>query len=597
MLKLWQNRFFATAFLGSLATVLAFDVLWCLSASFKGLGIVQTYVSAVILALLMALPSLLWRRRWPVAVALTVADLLALANLMYCRTYLAPIPPASYLLVDNVVQFGDAIFGSLRLYDLIFPAITFVTLTLAHPCRKQHDRPRNLLGYGILLGTSGIVMGVLSLFSGTPFAHIDRLKQDCYYHATPPVVYTLPVSLLHDALESSASVSEADRREAVEWLRQATEIPAADDTARYKPGSIVFIIVESLEAWPLNATVEGKPITPNLNRLTADMATTWVATRVLSQVGPGRSIDGQLLMTAGLRPMDDLVYSMVYPSNNYPHLSKAFKASGGERSYILSGDRATAWNEGAVAVSFGIDERLFRDAWDNTESFGRPRVPSDGSLLRQITDKMRQGDIWPTGEKAFVEVVTYSCHFPFNIPAEFRTIALKDKYPEYLDGYITAVNYTDAAIGRFVDYIQSRPDADSTMIVIAGDHEALGTMRNGMRDYSPLMASLVGGPYVPLIILNAPVPGRRDAVMGQVDVYPTVLHQAGLAGRTAAPTLDAAAFQGLGIPALSPVSPSYATDIAGTLYGDTTGADPAILRRVLTAPRISRTIIQADMFR
>lgn len=597
MKRLWQNRAFAAAFGGSLATVLAFDLLWCLCTSFKGLGFAQTYLYAAILALLMALPSLLWRRRWPMAAVLVVADLLAAANLMYCRTYLAPIPPASYFLGGNVAQFGDAILSSLRWYDLVFPLITVAALLLAGRGRKDPDRRGNLPGYCILLGALCLVAGVLALFTRTPFAHIEKLKQDCYYHATPPVVYTLPVSLLHDALESAAPVSEADRHRAVEWLEHGKSIPGGADSLRYRPRNIVFIIVESLEAWPLNATVEGRPITPNLNRLTADTATTWVARRVLSQVGPGRSIDGQLLMTAGLRPMDDQVYSMLYASQPYPHLSRVFKAAGGDRAYILSGDRATTWNEGAVAVSFGIDDRRFRESWDNSESFGRPRVPSDGSLLRQIAGKMRQGEIWPHGEKAFVEVITYSGHFPFNIPAEFRSIDLKDKYPEHLDEYITAVNYTDAAIGHFVDYILSRPDADSTMIVIAGDHEALGAMRPEMRGFSARTAALVDAePYVPLIILNAPVPGRRQAVMGQVDVYPTVLAQAGL--YPSAPDsdpLDAAVFRGLGISALSPLSPPYATDITGKVYGDTTGADPAILSRVLAAPRVSRTLIQAAM--
>ena len=38
-------------------------------------------------------------------------------------------------------------------------------------------------------------------------------------------------------------------------------------------------------------------------------------------------------------------------------------------------------------------------------------------------------------------------------------------------------NYTDYAIGSFIDYLKSRPDFDETMIVIAGDHEGLASDR------------------------------------------------------------------------------------------------------------------------
>lgn len=38
-------------------------------------------------------------------------------------------------------------------------------------------------------------------------------------------------------------------------------------------------------------------------------------------------------------------------------------------------------------------------------------------------------------------------------------------------------NYTDYAIGPFIDYLKSRPDFDETMIVITGDHEGLASDR------------------------------------------------------------------------------------------------------------------------
>ncbi len=602
--SLWTRRF-TIAWSGCLATILAFDLLWSMATSFRALSFPATYIFAATLATLMALPAAVWRRRWPTAAVLVIADLLAMANLMYCRTYFGPIPPASYLMAGNVAEFGDAIRHSLRLADLAFPIITVVTLAMMGKAlsRKAYSRRPGIKPWLVTFGIEVCACAICAACYGGLLGHIEHLKEECYYRATPPVIYTLPVSILADMLESNRPVSKEEIATARSWMNKKETIREQSmiqsDSAlnpAYKPDNIVMIIVESLEAWPLGKSVERQEITPNLNRLMKDTANTWFAPHVLSQVGPGRSIDGQLLMTAGLLPMADFVYSMKFPDHTYPHLAQVFRADRGMKSYLLSGDRATTWNQGAVAKSFGIDEVRFRDSWDASESFGHPRNPSDRSFLRQVAGKMKTGEIWPEGENAFVEVITYSSHFPFTIPQEHRRINLSAEYPAPLGDYITAINYTDHALGEFIDYLQSRPDASRTMIVIVGDHEALASWREPIRATSPSMMSLVDPEsFVPMIVLNSPVAGRRDAVMGQVDVYTTILDIAGLipSGR---PMSGASAdiFPGMGFSGISSL-PGFAIDLNGHVSGDTTGTDPALFDLVKSSYAVSSTIIRANL--
>lgn len=56
--NLW-NRRFTIAWAGCFATVLAFDLLWSMATSFRGLGFVQTYLYGAVLALLMGAPAML----------------------------------------------------------------------------------------------------------------------------------------------------------------------------------------------------------------------------------------------------------------------------------------------------------------------------------------------------------------------------------------------------------------------------------------------------------------------------------------------------------------------------------------------------------
>ncbi len=584
---LW-TRHYLIAWLGCLATVLAFDVLWCWQTTFRAFGFAGTYINALLLATVMSLPAVLSRRSWPLLVVMLLVDLLMIANLMYCLTYFNSIPLASYGLVGNVMDFTASIGDSFRWIYLLLPGIAVATFLLLDP--DEREQQPNVVFYLLTLGVLALVSGVTALFSGGMTRHVTELKGECYYATTPPVIYTVFGNLAAEAMERSESLTDSQRALVADWgkdhLKYLSEIPSvavpADSASRRD--NLVMIFCESLESWPIGVEVEGKPLTPNLNAALADTATTRYAPRVLSQVGNGRSIDGQLLMLAGMYPMRDFVYAMKFADNQYFTLPKAMYEQGA-RTYLLSGDKPSTWNQGLVARAFGIDHTEMKDSWDNSERIGHPKRLSDNSFFTQSIAKMQRGDVWPEGEKAYVQMVTYTGHNPFRIPKEFQTISFEGDYPGKLRDYMTAVNYTDAALGRFLDYLRGRSDWERTMVVIVGDHEALASWRHDLLA-DPLGSKIVEREgYVPLIILNAPVAGRRDAVMGQADVYSTLLDQMQLPY----------GWRGMGFSALSPQSPRFAVDYQGRVVGDTSGAPGGLVKHINDARAASDLMIRHDM--
>ena len=595
---LWTRRFLA-AWLGAFVTTLAFDVLWSLATNWKGLGFVTAYLFAAVLALLLAMPAVLTRRRWVQVVVLLVYDMWLMANVMYARTYYAVIPPASYALVDNVMQFGDSILASVKWYDFCLPLIAVAAGILMG---RRGVRPA-MRPYWLTVCVGVAVCAATAWANGGLFGHISYLKSRWNVYSSPAVVYTLPADFVYELFETIEPVDNADIEAAERYLAEHRQIVTVQtqgaDSVRPQRDNLVLVIVESLEGWPIGKTVEGQAITPNLDGMLADSAT-WACLRVQSQAGIGRSIDGQLLISSGLTPTDKFVYSMRYQDSHYPSLAKELHRALGTKSYLLSGDRANAWNQGLVARAFAFDDMRYRTEWDCSESFTHPRNPPDKSLVRQAVDKMRTGDIWPSGQRAFVELITYSSHFPFRIPAEERSIDLKGEYPEHLRGYIEAVNYTDGALGMLVDYLRSRPDWESTMVVIVGDHEGLATARAEALAH-PVGGQIVdSGLFVPMIVLNAPVPGRRDAVMGQVDVYSTVLDQMGVR-----PQWPGLGFSGVSPDkrTTSPALPCLTVDYAAGYPGrpgrvdglPLTAADSAQVSLIDRQARTGATIIAADM--
>ena len=582
---LWRPRFTAP-FLGSWLTLLCFDLLWCAETNYRPLGFTATYLSSATLALVMALPAFLRKGGATVQlIVLLLVDLFLEANLMYCRTYFEEIPAASYLLAENVAEFTDSITGSLRLTDLLLPLIAVLTWMVMR--RRSIVSAWKPYVYTLLTGAAATLCFTLPY--GGILEHIQSLRNQCYYHSAPPVIYTVPASLIAGAYEAGATESDENIAFAEDYLDRHAQLLApynvqADSIRRR---NLVFILVESLESWPIGKELQGERLAPNLNRLVGD-PTTWYCPFVYSQAGSGRSIDGQLLMTTGLYPTHSPVYSMRYFGSTYPSLAKELRHAFGADSYLLTGDRANTWNQAPMAEAFGIRETVYRNDWDCIDHFGHTHNPTDKSLYHQIIGRMRSGEIWTEGTPALVEILTFSTHHPWVIDPDARMIHFTGEGPRHLFEYCTAVNYADAAIGSFIDYLKTRSDWAETMVVIVGDHEGLNNSRKEIREFEGgKYASMVSSEgFVPMIVLNAPVPGRRNEVMGQIDVYSTVLDQMGIRP----------VWPGMGFSALDPDLPSYAAGYPVRPKPESARAD-SILRLIDAQPRVGATIIAADLLR
>lgn len=567
--------------------IILFDVIWCSGTTFRAMSDIGLYVNAIFAALVIVLPYMLTRKLWVEIVAMFAVDILLVCNLMYCRTYFTAIPLDSYLLAGNLSDFKASVVDSMRWLDLLLPLSTIAVAVICIPAYRSF--PKGCLWkYLLTIIIAGVAAYGCAMARGGFKAHYAKLKESCYYTTCTTPIYTVAGSMLYDAVGSSSQITDADCDMVAQWMEQKQELRPYAPLADSIPGrkNLVIILCESLESWVLDREVDGKEITPVINSLLKD-PTTLYAPNVLTQVGSGRSIDCQLLLNAGMMPMESSVYSMKYPNNRYFTLNQALKEKNGAKGYILTCDKPIVWNQEPIAKSFGIDSLLDRDSWKNDEMVGNPAKLSDGSFLRQSVDKMKNGEIWPEGENAFVQFVTYSGHNPFRLPDKLKSIDFSEKYPQRMRDYMTMANYTDKSLGTLLQYLRSRSDYDSTLIVITGDHEGLAADRAEILKSSEARGIVAEEQFTPFIVLNSPVGGRYDKVMGQIDMYPTLLNLM---------HLDDYRWKGMGQSILTDGKPAFAiSSMTNRVVGDTVGVDPAIVDNILTARAVSDRIITFDM--
>ena len=577
---------------GMFATLMAFVIIWCAGTTFRAMSDWMLYVVNIFAALLLSMPAVMARKVWIQIIIMVLLDGLLISNLMYCRTYLTAIPPDSYLLAGNLADFTASVADSLRLADLAFPIITIITALLALRARRDSwtwSRPR----YVCITLAAGLTAWMGLIPRGGFYKEYDRLTESCYYSTTGVPSYTVAGHIIYNLMSRTTTLTPELKNEVDRWFYEKERVRSFSALPHEVAPrqNLVVILLESFESWLVDTRIDGKEITPYINSLVAD-STTLYRGNMLTQVASGRSIDCQLLLTSGLLPMLNSVYSMKYPATDYPSLCKALKENRDARSMILTCDKPVTWNQEVIARSMGYDSLLHRSSWDIDEVIGNPAKLSDGSFMRQSTELLKRNGLGIDGHAFMLTFVTYSGHNPFRLPEELKDPGFKfdeSKYPARMTDYVTMAHYTDSCLATLVEYLKSRPDYDKTLILITGDHEGLAADRGDILK-SPAAREIVSPlQMTPFLLLNSPVTGRSDAIMGQIDMYPTLLAMLGL---------DGYYWKGMGQNILTPGKAEVAiSSMTGEIVGDTTTVAPAVMENLRRARRVSDAIITHDMLR
>lgn len=579
--QLWDKTAIIFA-VGIFLSFVAFDVIWCMDTTFASFSFFETYATKIIATLALAGVYALTRCRWAQIVVMALLDVLLVANLMYFRTYYSAIPASSYLEAGNLADFKASVTDSLRWADIVLPLITIATAVMAFRYKTTKRQPLTavLKWWAAPLAGFALLLTGVNLCKGGFHKSLRSVRQSAYLCSADAPIFSVFGCIWYDITDAAEPITPEKQAEIERWLASQPKHQPADSVTE-KRSNLLIVFAESLESWVLEKKVDGKEITPCLNRLLKEKSTLY-APNVLTQVKGGRSIDAQLMICSGLLPLMSGTYSSLYYDNTFYTLQKAMRGLKHSRSYLLTIDKVSTWNQGAVARSFGTDTIISYHDFKMTEAFGTHKRIGDASFFQQCREKIERGEVWKPGESVYMQFVTYSGHAPFKLPDHLRTITFPASIPEKAADYMTTAHYTDKAIGDFVAYLKTLPQYKETIVVIVGDHEGLASYRQELVG-NPACRGLVSDKQLtPFIVLNSPVGMRYDKFMGQIDIYPTLLNLM---------QLDAYRWHGLGQSILDPRKQGVAVGSVMNVEG--TGSDKEV-ERLKEAHTVSDYMLRYD---
>jgi len=287
--------------------------------------------------------------------------------------------------------------------------------------------------------------------------------------------------------------------------------------------NLVIIQLEAFQQFLIGLEIDGKEVTPFLNRLSRNHPS-W--RHCIDVTGVGRTAAAEFAAMTGLIPHP----SGITPPRDVYHGLPAHLAGRGYATVSMHGFKPYFWNRATLHPLYGFQHMMFQDEFDyETLGWGVP----DDAFFQQAANKL--ADL-PSPYMAFL--ISLSTHHPFDAMPEDLAVTFGFPPDSMLEGYLRLAHFADQALAEFFAAMAKNGQLDRTIFAIYGDHDA--SLDAASRQLLDRAVDLdPGDPSQDLVPLMIAVPGAdlpvgwrsliaADAYVGLTDLYPSLLHLLGM---------------------------------------------------------------------
>lgn len=291
--------------------------------------------------------------------------------------------------------------------------------------------------------------------------------------------------------------------------------------------NLILIQMESFQNFPINLKINGQEVTPVLNQLAKEG---FYFPHVFQQIGTGNTSDAEFMSNTSIYPTATVAMSKGFGNRELPSLPRLLQSKGYVAQTYHIND-VKFWDRNRLYPALNFDKYFDRPYYNNDHfnDFGA----SDEEMYRVGVEQLSQ--IHAQAKLFYAQFVTTSSHSPFVVPQDKRKITL----PAELEGsnlgnYITAINYTDYAIGKFIEDLKKQKFWHNTILAFYGDHFGIQPTETSAAE----ITAKLGIPYddqvsrfnIPFIIY---MPSENfgkvvERTGGQLDIMPTLASLLGI---------------------------------------------------------------------
>lgn len=454
------------------------------------------------------------------------------ANVVYFRFFSDFLTFSTLNQAGNVESMGGAVGASFKWYDFVYFIDTIIYLIILIFKRNWLDTRAFSKQFVPVVMAASVALFFLNL----AFAETDRpeLLTRTFDHKYL-VKYLGPYNFtVYDGVKTiqnnqqKALASEDDLTKVLNYTKQKRTEPNQEYYGVAKKKNIIKIHLESFQTFLINKKVNGKEVTPFLNKLSSGKQDFTYFPNFFHQTGQGKTSDAEFTMDNSLYGLPQGSAYSLKGDNTYQSLPAILDQKEGYTSNVMHGDYKTFWNRDQVYKHFGIDKFYDATYFDMSD---------DNIVNLGLKDKpffKASADYQSKMKKPFYShMITLTNHYPFTLDEKDASIDKPNTGDTTVDGYIQTAHYLDQALEEYITDLKKKGLYDNSVIMIYGDHYGISENHNNA------MEKLLGEKITPAKFTDLnrtgfwlKIPGKSGGVnkeyAGQMDVMPTILHLVGI---------------------------------------------------------------------
>ncbi|PTK76685.1 glycerol phosphate lipoteichoic acid synthase [Staphylococcus haemolyticus] len=469
---------------------------------------------------------------WFIFIGGFLLSFLLYANVVYFRFFSDFLTFSTLNQAGNVESMGGAVGASFKWYDFVYFIDTIIYLFILIFRGSWLDKRVFSKKFVPVVMAASVALFFLNL----AFAETDRpeLLTRTFDHKYL-VKYLGPYNFtVYDGVKTiqnnqqKALASEDDLTKVLNYTKQKNTTPNSEYFGVAKKKNIIKIHLESFQAFLINKKVNGKEVTPFLNKLSTGNEDFRYYPNFFHQTGQGKTSDAEFTMDNSLYGLPQGSAYSLKGDNTYQSLPAILDQKQGYTSDVMHGDYKTFWNRDQVYKHFGIDKFYDATYYDMSD---------DNIVNLGLKDKpfFKESAEYQSKMKGpfYSHLITLTNHYPFTLSEEDADIDKPNTGDSTVDGYIQTAHYLDQALEEYVTDLKKKGLYDDSVIMIYGDHYGISENHNNA------MEKLLGEKITPAKFMDLnrtgfwlKIPGKEGTVdktyAGQMDVMPTILHLVGI---------------------------------------------------------------------
>lgn len=457
-----------------------------------------------------------------------VFTIILIGDLWYYRGFGSFLNLYMLKMTSNLDNLGESIASMIRWVDILFLLDIPIYIWIIKKDKKPIiNRQIKMFVFVFVIGIGYISYGYIKIDKfngGYPGQNLFKAiwSSNAQMFNLSPIGYHIYDSYRFYIDSKPCKLSAKDKDKIKDYYDSKERgLEKTEDFGRFKNKNLIVVQVESLENFVINEKIEGKEITPNLNKL---LKNSYYFSNYFEQTLNGTTSDGTFVSNTSMLPVKRGTVNFDYPDNTYNSLPTILK-NNGYNTYTMHPEKGSYWNWRFSELSLGFENAYDISDFKETEFYGLGLT--DESFFDQVIPKLKK-------EKTpfYSFMISISSHTPFSMPDEFDKLGLsKDIKDTKLGGYVTAISYTDCVIGNFMDSLDKEGILDNSVVVFYGDHEGVTKFYKDEIDKNQELGknAINNDRRVPLIIYDKDFEGKEiETYGGQVDFLPTISYLLGI---------------------------------------------------------------------